>query len=81
MRNDVVARLANQLAESLRGRDPGDPKTRAGLEGTMARMRHAADRLAEMPAPFPGVPATAALSDEEADAIIAAVLARLAEGQ
>ena len=44
-------------------------------------MRGAADEIARMPPPFPGAPSTDTISDDEADAIIAAVLAQLAEAR
>jgi hypothetical protein len=81
MGDELVVRLTKQLVANFRGRDPADPKTRADLEGTMGRVRQAADRLEEMPPPFPDAPATGTISDQEADAVIAAVLAQLAEAQ
>jgi hypothetical protein len=78
MRDELVERLTKQLVGVFRECDPSDPKTKIDLEGTMARVRRATDRAEEM-SPLPRGPATAAISDEEADAIVAGVLVRLAK--
>ena len=74
MREDLVARLARQIAAHQRGRDPEDPRVREGVDYTLQRARKLMQRFAEEPPPpWPGASGTEPLSDAEAEAIAAAV--------
>ena len=76
----MVARLTKQLLAHFEDRDPDNVHTKAALDGTMARIRHASEALANAPLPaWAEARRAAAVSDEEADAIVAGVLARMRE--
>jgi hypothetical protein len=80
--DEWLDRLASNLSSSFRGRDPSDPATVAGVDGTVRRMRDVVTRMDEKartsPPPFPGKPwPRIEMTEAEADRVREQILANL----